>query len=144
MGGLGPGHRVRRRRRRRTRHARDRGGAPIELAILWPAILLLVFGAVQVATYFTARTVALSAAQVGVSAARKYDATDADGRDSAEAFLMQAGDWLLDWQVIGPVRDEASGEVTVTVTGNALTLVPGYTWEIQQTAHGTIERFTTP
>ena len=47
-------------------------------------------------------------------------------------------------QVIGPVRDEASGEVTVTVTGNALTLVPGYTWEIQQTAHGTIERFTTP
>jgi len=144
MGGLGQGHRTRERRRRSRGRRADRGAAPIELAILWPAILLLVFGAVQVATYFTARTVALSAAQVGVSAAREYDATDEDGRDSAEAFLLEAGDWLLDWEVIGPVRDEATGEVTVTVTGEALTLVPGYTWEIQQTAHGTIERFTTP
>src|SRR5690606_8607282 len=96
--------------RRRAPRWRDRGAAPIELAIVWPAILLLVFGAVQVATYFTARTVALSAAQVGVTAARGYDATDADGRDRAEAFLAQAGDWLVDWQVIGPVRDETTGQ----------------------------------
>ncbi|HLU33753.1 MAG TPA: TadE family protein [Natronosporangium sp.] len=130
--------------RRRAPRWRDRGAAPIELAIVWPAILLLVFGAVQVATYFTARTVALSAAQVGVTAARGYDATDADGRDRAEAFLAQAGDWLVDWQVIGPVRDETTGQVTVTVTGDALTLVPGYNWEVRQTAHGTIERFSTP
>ena len=41
--------------------SRDRGSSPVELAILWPAILLLIFGSVQIATYFTARTVALSA-----------------------------------------------------------------------------------
>lgn len=125
-----------------TRTRRDRGAAPIELAILWPAILLLIFGGVQVATYFTARTVALSAAQIGVGTARQYDGTDAEGKAAAEAYLEQAGDWLVGWQVQDPVRDEDAGEVSVTVTGDALSLVPGLSWEIEQTAHGTIERFT--
>lgn len=131
-------------RQRRRGAFRDRGGSPIELAIVWPAILLLVFGAVQVATYFTARTIALSAAQVAVSTARQYDATEQEGRDRAEEFLLEGGDWLLNWQVAGPDRNDATGEVTATVTGDALTLVPGFSWEVQQTAHGTVERFTTP
>lgn len=118
----------------------DHGGSTLELAILWPVILLLVFGAVQVAAYFTARTVALSAAQVAVSTERQYHATGGSGVVRAEAFLAGTGDWLGNAQVGQPVH--TADAVEVTVTGTALSIVPGVTWGISQTARGTIEQFT--
>lgn len=128
-------------RRRVPRPDSDRGGSSVvELAMLWPIVLLVVFGAVQVTTYFTARTVALSAAQLAVSAERQYDAEPGAGRDRAEAYLANAGDWLVDAEVGDPVTTEE--EVFVTVRGEALSIVPGVSWEIQQTARGTVERFT--
>jgi Flp pilus assembly protein TadG len=129
---------IRRARRRRGRD--DRGGAVVELAILWPVIVLVVFGAVQVTTYFTARTVALSAAQVGVATERQYDAVPGSGRDRAEEFIDNAGDWLVDAEVAEPVRTDE--EVLVTVRGQALSIIPGIRWDVQQSARGTIERFT--
>jgi hypothetical protein len=102
--------------------------------------MVLVFGGVQVTTYFTARNVALSAAQVGAAAERRYDAQPGSGQDRAEAFLAESGDWLIGGQVDEPVR--TPDEVFVTVRGQALSLIPGVTWEIQQTARGTVERFT--
>jgi Flp pilus assembly protein TadG len=119
----------------------DRGGSSIvELAILWPLLVLVIFGSVQVATYFTARTVAMSAAQLAVSAERRYDATPGVGRDRAEAYLASSGDWLVQAEVDDPVRTPE--EVFVTVRGEALSILPGVRWEIEQTARGTIERFT--
>src|SRR5690606_10585276 len=124
----------------RATAARDRGGSVIEMAILWPIALIAIFGGVQVATYFTARTVALSAAQVGVAAERQYDAVPGSGVERAEAFLANSGDWLVNARVSDPVRTDE--EVFITVSGEALSLLPGVTWEVQQTARGTIERFT--
>lgn len=112
----------------------------MELAILWPVLVAVIFGAVQVATYFTARTVALSAAQLAVSAERRYDATPGAGQERAESYLASSGDWLVDAQVDAPVRSD--DEVFVTVRGEALSILPGVTWEIEQTARGTVERFT--
>jgi hypothetical protein len=112
----------------------------VELAILWPVVVLAIFGGVQVTTYFTARTVALSAAQVGVSTERRYDAVPGSGQDRAEQFLAGAGDWLVQPEVDQPVRTDQ--EVFVTVRGEALSILPGVSWEIEQTARGTIERFT--
>jgi hypothetical protein len=119
---------------------RDRGGSVIEMAILWPIVLIAVFGGVQVTTYFTARTVALSAAQVGVATERQYDAVPGSGVERAETFVANSGDWLRNVQVSDPVRTDE--EVFITVRGEALSLLPGVTWEIQQTARGTVERFT--
>jgi hypothetical protein len=120
---------------------RDRGAAPVELAILWPALLVLVFAAVQAATYFTARTVAMTAAQTAVTVERKHTAQQGDGRHAAEAFLDDVGDWLRDPRVSDP---HYTGDgVRYTVTGDALSLVPGITWQVSQTAHGTLEQFTT-
>jgi Flp pilus assembly protein TadG len=116
----------------------DRGGAEVELAILGPLLLVVIFGAIQITTYFTARTVALSAAQVGVAAERRYDAQPGAGQAQAEAFLAQAGDWLINSQVDQPVRTPE--EVFVTVHGEAPSIL--FTWEIEQTARGTVERFT--
>lgn len=116
----------------------DRGGAEVELAILGPLLLLVIFGAIQITTYFTARTVALSAAQVAVAAERRYDAQPGSGQDQAEAFLAQSGDWLVNAQVDAPQRN--ADEVVVTVHGEAPSIL--FTWQIEQTARGTIERFT--
>jgi Flp pilus assembly protein TadG len=116
----------------------DRGGAEVELAILGPLLLVVIFGAVQITTYFTARNVALSAAQVGVAAERRYDAQPGSGRDQAAEFLAQAGDWLINAQVGEPQR--TAEEVSITVSGEAPSIL--FTWQIEQTAHGTVERFT--
>jgi Flp pilus assembly pilin Flp len=127
--------------RRRVRLRRDdRGAAVIELAILWPIIMLVVFGGVQITTYFTARNVALSAAQVAVATERQYDAVPGAGQARAEEFLAGAGDWLVNAQVGEPTGN--AEEVFVTVEGRALSIIPGVTWEIRQTARGTRERFT--
>lgn len=112
----------------------------IELAILWPVVVIAVFAGIQITTYFAARTVALSAAQVGVATERRYNAEPGSGPDRAEAFIADSGGWLVGAQVDEPVR--SGDEVTITVHGFALSIVPGAEWEIQQTARGTIEQFT--
>lgn len=126
--------------RKQTVRRDDRGASNLELAILWPAVLLLVFGAVQAATYFTARTVALSAAQVAVTTARQLDAEEQAGQQRARAFLEGSGDWLRHWEVTETAR--APEMVEFTVTGDALSLVPGVTWSVTQSARGSVERFT--
>lgn len=125
----------------RGHRGRDRGGVVIELAILGPLIIIAIFGAAQVGTYFTARALALTAAQAAVTAERQHDAQPGDGQAHAEQFLDQAGDWLADPQVSDPIYGD--DQVTYVVTGTAISLLPGITWEIQQTAHGRLEQFTT-
>jgi Flp pilus assembly protein TadG len=118
----------------------DRGASPVELAILVPAILLLLFGAIQVASVFIARAVALTAAQEAVTAQRAYEAPAGVGQAQAMSFLAKAGDWLTGPTVSQP--QSSATEVRFTVTGTALSVVPGVTFTVSQTAHGTVERFT--
>jgi hypothetical protein len=104
-----------------------------------PAILLLLFASLQVAAWFVARATAMNAAQAAVTAQRGYDAPAGVGEEKADEFLAAAGDWLVDSDVTvnpGPV------DVTATVTGEALHLVPFMTFHVRQQAHGTVERFT--
>lgn len=119
----------------------DRGSAPIELAILGPLIIILLFGGVQVAALHSARAAALTAAQAAVTVERQHDAEPGDGQPYAEAFLAEVGDWLSDTEVSEPSYSD--DEVTYVVTGQALTLVPGVDWHVQQSATGRLEQFTT-
>jgi Flp pilus assembly protein TadG len=123
-----------------TRSMRDRGSSPVELAILAPAILLALFASIQTAAVFMARSVALSAAQEATTAERAYDAADGAGQARGEQFLARAGDWLRGGQV---TVARTGTQVTTTVTGSAISLVPGFTFTVRQTAHGEVERFTT-
>ncbi|MFX0593223.1 TadE/TadG family type IV pilus assembly protein [Melissospora conviva] len=127
---------------RRTPAQRDRGASPVELAITMPAILLLLFASIQVAAVFLARSVALNAAQIGVNATRVLDGVDeAEGEAQAREFVAGAGDWLT----LGTVEaSRGEREVTVTVSGEALSLLPGVRFPVSQTAHGPVERFTEP
>jgi len=125
-------------RRLRARLADDRGSSALELAILWPAILVLTFASVQVACWFLARDVALNAAQEAVTGQRGYNAPAGAGAARANNFLAQAGDWLVNPQV-SVVRN--GDDVQATVTGSSLPFV--FSWGVSQTAHGRVERFTT-
>ncbi|WFE50802.1 TadE family protein [Micromonospora sp. WMMD1155] len=124
---------------------RDRGANPVELAVMMPLILVLLFASIQIAAVFLARSTALNAAQGGVNAQRSYQAANGAGEDSATKFLESAGGWLVGWKAPGPscviINDV---EVTCTVSGRSLSVVPGVDFAIQQTAHGTVERVTPP
>lgn len=122
------------------RRGGDRGASPVELAILLPGILVLLFASIQVAVIFVARAVALNAAQLATSAERAYDAPNGVGAARAQGFLSRSGDWLT----AGQVSVERDGStVTTTVSGRALSVLPGVTFTVEQRAHGTVERFTT-
>jgi hypothetical protein len=121
----------------------DRGANPVELAVVMPAILVLLFGSIQVAAWFVARATALNAAQSAVNAQRVHQAPPGAGEARAIAFLTAAGDWLVGWDEPGPTCVTSAAEVTCTVTGRSLSIVPGVEFAVRQTAHGTVERWTT-
>ncbi|MEH0935755.1 TadE family protein [Micromonospora sp. CPCC 205543] len=128
-------------RRRLTDAGTDRGANPVELAVVMPAVLVLLFASVQVAVWFVARSTALNAAQSGVNAQRVLQAPPGAGEDRADRFLRTAGDWLVDGRSRCVAGDT---EVTCTVTGRSLSVVPGVSFRVRQTAHGTAERWTNP
>ena len=121
----------------------DRGSVSLELAIVFPALLLIVTALIQYALWFHARSVALAAAQQGVSVARAYHSTPAAGRGSALAFIADHGaDTLLNPDVT--TASPAAGQVQVVVTGRSVSVLPGVAGlAVSQSAAGPLERFTT-
>ncbi|SCG19078.1 TadE/TadG family type IV pilus assembly protein [Micromonospora echinofusca] len=130
--------------RRLTAGGVDRGANPVELAVAMPAILLLLFASIQTAAWFVARSTALNAAQSGVNAQRLHQAPAGAGEARAVRFLRASGGWLVGWEDPAPSCLTAATEVTCTVRGRSLSVVPGVSFPVRQTAHGTVERWTTP
>ncbi|MDG4803785.1 TadE family protein [Micromonospora sp. WMMD980] len=141
-GPRGPGRIAAAVRARLRRGGRERGANPVELAVMMPVILVLLFGSIQVAVWFVARSTALNAAQTGVNAQRTFDASPTAGRDRATSFLRRSGDWLIGWDRTGPTCVETATDVTCTVRGRSLSVIPGVDFEVVQTAHGPAERWT--
>lgn len=115
----------------------------MELAVLMPAILVLLLSSIQAAAWFLARSTALNAAQEAVSAQRVYQAEPGVGEERALDFLDRAGDWLVGWEVAVSVPDPDGTRVSATVTGTPLRVVPLISLPaIRETASGPVERFT--
>ncbi|MEU7673543.1 TadE/TadG family type IV pilus assembly protein [Micromonospora taraxaci] len=119
----------------------DRGSSPVEFAIIAMPMILLTFAVVQTGLVFFAQSIALGAATQGVNAARGYQSSAAAGETRAISFLSTAGVGLEDQQVD---VTRTGTEVHVTVTGHAITVLPGFSWTISKSAHGPVERPTTP
>ncbi|MFG1886699.1 TadE/TadG family type IV pilus assembly protein [Micromonospora sp. NPDC049051] len=122
----------------------ERGASPVELAVVLPAILLLLFASIQTAAWFVARSTALHAAQSGVNAQRLHQAPAGAGKARAVQFLRASGGWLVGWEDPEPSCQRTRTEVTCTVGGRSLSVVPGVSFRVRQTAHGTVERWTRP
>ncbi len=121
----------------------DRGSVTLEVSILAPVLLLIVFTIIQVGLWSYARSLALGAAQEGVAAGRAYGAPAEAARARAQSFLdATAGDSLVG----STVTSSATASILrIEVTGRALSVLPGVPGlPVRQGAEGPIERFTTP
>ncbi len=131
----------------------DSGTSAIELAILAPLLLLLIFGLVQLALWAYGRSVALQAAQQGVAKIRIIDPTTTGAGGAVDQAVLTTRDYagsiggqgLLGPAVARPVYATDSGtqrtRVTVTVTGHVISLIPGWQFTISRSASGELELF---
>lgn len=109
----------------------------IQVAILFPAVLLWVMLIVQYGLWWHAKQVANAAASEAVDAAQVSGGTARDGEDAAAAYLAQAGN--LDNVTIRVDRQPTT--VTVEVHGDAPRLVPGFAWSVTARSTAPVERF---
>ena len=120
----------------------DRGSVSLELVIVFPAVLLIIFGGMQGALLYYARSVALAAAQEGSRAAGAETGSAGLGQSVATGFVQRAGgsDVLQAAQV---TASRSATVATVTVSGRSLSLVPGLSGlPVSQTASVPVERIT--
>jgi Flp pilus assembly protein TadG len=115
----------------------------IELVILLPALFAVMFLGMQAALYYHARTVAIAAAQEGARTAGAETGRESDGVRAADAFVTEAGgDDVLPGATSAAHRTTTTA--TVTVHGFSLSVIPGWTPEVQQSATVPVERLTAP
>lgn len=140
-------------RLRAWRRQGERGTAALELAIVAPTLLALIFFSLQAAFFFYGRAAATHAAREGVSQLRlaedagDYAALQGPALQRTERFAASVGGaGLVDPSASSTYVEGADGtaRVTVTVTGRVITLVPGLNLTASADASGTVERFLEP
>lgn len=113
----------------------------IELVILLPALMAVLFLGMQAALYHHARTVAIAAAQEGARVAAAEHGREALGISAARQFVEVAGgdDVLTSPSV---TADRTAARATVVVSGYSLSVIPGWRPEIRQSASMPVERLS--
>ncbi len=131
-------------RKWRGRLAGDRGDASVQMAIVFPFVIVLTIAVVQASMWYYARQIALAAARDGVTAGRTYQAGTSDAAARARQVLDRtAGDSLRGATV--STAGSTGGRVRVQVRGTAPSLLPFVSGlSVTQSASGPVERFTTP
>ncbi|MFF0766951.1 TadE family protein [Streptomyces sp. NPDC003737] len=121
----------------------DRGDTSIQMAIVFPFVLLATVAVIQASMWYYARQIALTAAREGLTAARAYQSSPAAGASQARNVLERtAGDSLRGYSV----SVSSNGQrVRVQVSGTALSMIPGVPGlQVSQTASGPQERWVNP
>lgn len=126
-----------RRLRRRLRQD-ERGNVTIEMVVLFPVLVLLLLSALQFATWYQARTVAIAAAELAARSSATLESTLPGGLAAANRFIHQAGS-LKAAEVSG---SRTATTTTFTVRGEAIRLIPGVDLRVSQTATLPVERLT--
>ena len=117
----------------------ERGAATVEVVLLFPAMILMVWIALGAGMYHWGRTAALNAAQTGAAAAAAEDGTVADCEQAARDMAATVGDALSSLRISCTLTATTA---TATVSGSVLSLVPGWTPSLTQTATVPVERLT--
>ncbi len=115
----------------------ERGMTTIQVAILFPAVLLWLMLIVQYGLWWHAKQVANAAAAEAVDAAQVSDGSAAEGEAAASSYLAQSGN--LD--NITVTVDRQPTVVVAEVRGDAPQLVPGFSWSVTARSQTPVERF---
>lgn len=123
----------------------DRGASAIELVVLAPMLLVLIWLTIQYAMYFQGRQVALAAAQIGARTAREDANTLPDWRTlamtDARNYYSGLGTKVLGNGITVHASFSAPGKVQVQVTGQVPSLLFGLPLNITETSGGPVECF---
>ncbi|GAA5079104.1 TadE/TadG family type IV pilus assembly protein [Streptomyces similanensis] len=127
----------------RLRWRDDRGDTSVQIAIVFPFVLVAAMAVIQTSMWYYARQTALTAAREGATTARAYQSSPADGAAQARAVLNRtAGDSLRGYSVIASSDGQ---RVRVQVSGTAMSMIPGLSGlRVTQSASGPVERWTVP
>jgi Flp pilus assembly protein TadG len=128
---------------RGRRWREDRGDTSIQMAIIFPFVLLATVAVIQASMWYYARQIAQTAAREGLTAARAYESSPADGAAQARDVLGRvAGDSLRGYSVVASSDGQ---RVRVQVSGTAMSMIPGLSGlQVTQSASGPVERWTVP
>jgi Flp pilus assembly protein TadG len=118
------------------------GAVALEFAIVFPLVLALTFGGVQVAFWFQARAMCQAAAQAGVRASRVLGAPAGAGAVAANAYLVATAGDTVGGALVSESRTATA--VSVGCSGTALQVMPlpGLPLDVAQTAAAARERFS--
>ena len=109
------------------------------MVILLPPLFGLMFVGMQAALLYQGRAVALAAAQEGAREAASETGTVTAGTQAAERYLEATTTGLSGITVVG---QRTATSVTVRVTATTLSVIPGWTPTVRQSATLPIERVT--
>jgi Flp pilus assembly protein TadG len=109
------------------------------MVILLPALFVLMFLGMQAALVYQGRAVALAAAQEGAREAASETGTAESGIRTAESFVAVSTSGLKGTTVVG---QRTATRATVTVSATTLSVIPGWTPSISQSASMPVERVT--
>ncbi|MCW2599469.1 MAG: hypothetical protein JWM02_1298 [Frankiales bacterium] len=139
---------------RPPRSRTDQGSSTLELVLLTPVLIALIFGLIQASLLWNARHLTDAAAQHGARLARTSvalqpvsdyagpgtdPAVDQAVRDSTLSYLQQTGGHALQNPT---VQIQRTGDfVTVTVSGTAVGVLPGTTVHVTSHSRTPVEGF---
>jgi Flp pilus assembly protein TadG len=112
------------------------------MAIIFPVTLLIVFGIIQFGIWYHANDIAQAAAQQSVRSASSYGGTQADGTREAGRVLSENANGLIVHTQVACNRTPETA--TVTVTGDALQVIPFIPLPVKATATAPVEAFLPP
>src|SRR5450755_658767 len=125
------------------RARRDSGALLLSYIIVMPAFLASLMFIAQASLWYLARSAALAAARQGVDAARVPGSSRAAGQTAALQFAQGSASGFL----LNPAASAAGSTattITITVSGQSPSIVPGIPVNVTQVVQAPVERFTTP
>lgn len=124
--------------------ADDRGSSAVEFTILFPIIVILLFGGPQLAMWYFAREAAQAAAGAGARAASVNGAAGGAGQAAADSYLAKVGTGTMISHSV--TEQDTATTVTIHVRATVPNVIPlpGFSPAVDVTVVRGKERFTTP
>jgi Flp pilus assembly protein TadG len=124
--------------------SQDRGSSSVEFALLFPIIVVLLFGGPQLAMWYFARESAQSAAVAAARAASVVNAANGAGKSAASSYLDHVGKDTISSYIINETDTATTVTIHIHVTVPNVIPLPGFAPSADVTVTRGKERFTTP